>query len=109
LDDLHFIKWFQSYLPNRSSSIPILGKFSSPLYVLSGVPQGCTLGPLLFNMFINDLSAEINHSKYLLFTDDLKMYLDIESVEGCKALQADIDAVQQWFGENCMELNIQKS
>jgi hypothetical protein len=68
------LKWFQSYLSNKSSFAHILGKFSSPLSVLWGVPQGSTLGPLLCNIFINNISAKINHSKFLLLANDLKIY-----------------------------------
>jgi hypothetical protein len=60
-------------------------------------------------MFINNISAKINHSKFLLFDDGLKIYRNIKSAEDCKALQVDIDAVQQWCSENGMELNIQKT
>jgi hypothetical protein len=67
-----------------------------------------TLGPLLFNIFLNDLSARINHSKVLLFADDLKIYKDIKSAEDCKALQTYTDSVHQWCGENCTEINIKK-
>jgi hypothetical protein len=109
LDDLNnfgqssfYVNWFQSYLSDRSSSVRILGKFSSPFSVLSGAPQGSTLGPLLFNIFVNDISAKINHSKFLLFADDLKIYRNIKSAGDCKALQVDIDAVQQWCSENGM-------
>jgi hypothetical protein len=84
-------------------------KFSSPFSVLLGVPQGFTLGPLLFNICINDLFAKINHSKFVSFADDLKIYRNIKSAEDCKALQVDIDAVQQWCGENGVEFNIQET
>jgi hypothetical protein len=60
-------------------------------------------------IFISDLSAKINHSKFLLFADDLKIYQKIKSSEDCKALQVDIDAVQQWCSENGMELSIQET
>jgi hypothetical protein len=69
-----------------------LGKFSSSP-VLSEVPQGSTLGPLLFNVFIDNLSVKINYSKCLLFADDLKIYRGIKYVEDCKSVQADIDSV----------------
>jgi hypothetical protein len=85
-----------------------LGKCSSPFSVLSGAPQGSTHGPLLFNIFVNDLSAIIKHSKFLLFADDLKLYRNTKSVEDCKAVQADIYSVQHWCAENNMGLNTQK-
>jgi hypothetical protein len=104
-----YVKWFQSYFLSRSSFVRILGKCSSPFSVLSGAPQGTTLGPLLFHIFVNDLSAIIKHSKFLLFFDDLKMYRNVKSVEDCKVLQAGVYSVQHWCAENHMELNIQKT
>jgi hypothetical protein len=97
-----YVKWLQSYLLNRSSFVRILGQFSSPFSVLSGAPQGSTLGTLLFNIFVTNLSAIIKHSKFLLFAVDLKIYSNIKSVEDCKALQADTYSVQHWYVENHM-------
>jgi hypothetical protein len=102
------LKWFQSYLLNRSSFVRILGKCSSPFSVLSGASQESTINPLLFNIFVNDLSAIIKYSTLLLFADDLKIYRNIKSVRDCKALQADIYSVQHWCAENHMKLNTQK-
>jgi hypothetical protein len=64
---------------------------------------------IIINIFINALYAKINHSRFLLFAHDLKIYHDIKSVEDCKALQADTDSVHQWFGENCTQLSIQET
>jgi hypothetical protein len=62
--------------------------------VKSGVPQGSTLGPLHFNIFVNDICDSICNPKYLLFADDLKIYRNINYVHDCKLLQSDINSVQ---------------
>jgi hypothetical protein len=77
--------------------------------LLLGVPQGSSNRSLLFKIVINNLSARINCSKFLLFDDNLEIYSDVKSVEGCKALQANADAVQQCCGETCVELGIRKT
>jgi hypothetical protein len=67
------------------------------------------LGPLLFNIFINDLCNAINHSRYLLFADDIKIFRAIRSPYDCSLLQSDIDSVQSWCTANFMKLNISKT
>jgi hypothetical protein len=73
------------------------------------VPQGSTLGPLLFNIFINDICDSIYNSQCLLSADNLKIYRSISDVDDCKPLQHDIDSVQNWFLNNGMKLNLSKT
>jgi hypothetical protein len=77
--------------------------------VKSGVPQRSTLGPLLFNIFINDICDSVSYSKCLLFDGDLKVYHNINYVRDCKLLQSDINSMQNWCFENCMTLNVGKT
>jgi hypothetical protein len=104
-----YITWFKSYLSYGSSIVRTLGKFSSPLPLLSGVPQGSTLGPQLFNNFINGLCSKIHYLECLFFGDNLKVFRVIKSAKDCKLLKSNIDCVHKWCYENRMKINTLKT
>ncbi|XP_025414747.1 uncharacterized protein LOC112686596 [Sipha flava] len=71
------LSWFSSHLSDRKQFVKIFGIKSQVLNTPSEVPQGGYLSPLLFTLFINDIKKVIHRSKFLLFADDLKLFLEI--------------------------------
>jgi hypothetical protein len=100
---------FRRYLTNRHSQVRISGILSSSFELLSGVRQGSVLRPLLLTVSTNDLCSVINHSRYLIFADGMKIYRAITFPEDCNLLQSDINSIQGWCTVNYMKLNISKT
>ena len=72
----HILQWIASYLCNRQQYVVVDGGLSGPTSVLSGVPQGSVLGPLLFLIYINHVSSLTltDGSKLTMYTDDILLY-----------------------------------
>ena len=101
-------KWITSWLSERRSQKVVLdGKASDPVLVLSGVPQGSVLGPVLFLIFINDLPENIR-SSVRLFADDCVLYRNIESPMDCQIVQDDLNSLAQWDTDWQMKFNVAK-
>ena len=95
-----------SYLSYGQQRVKIGTTFSEWRYISSGVPQGSILGPLLFNIFVNDLIFCIEKSEVCSFADDNTLYAcgeDIRDVATC--LEVDMENVIKWFDSNCMVAN----
>ena len=67
----HLLSWFSDYLNNRKQRVVLNGYSSKYLKVYSGVPQGSILGPLLFNLYINDITDNLPGANNLyMYADD---------------------------------------
>lgn len=84
------------------------GHASKWLPVNSGVPQGSILGPLMFLIYIDDITQVVEYSKICLFADDAKMYITVHDTHDCLKIQNDLDAVNEWCLANGMRLNNSK-
>ncbi len=96
-----------SYISGRSCFVECRGFRSLPFIATSGVPQGSVLGPLIFNIFINDIVKDIKSSA-LLYADDLKLYRRIICYQDCIELQSDLDKISIWCKSNYLSLNLEK-
>jgi hypothetical protein len=102
-------KWIAAWLSGRKQRVVLNGKESSWEAVLSGVPQGSVLGPLLFTIFINDLDLAVSDFELLIkFADDTKISRVIGGEEDRAGLQAALDKVMKWAAEWGMRFNVQK-
>ena len=88
-------KWLESFLLNRRQRVLVNNSPSSWSDVLSGIPQGSVLGPVLFTIFINDMPTE-TLCPIKLFADDAKLYHKINSEEDCQKIQEDLNRLQSW-------------
>jgi hypothetical protein len=100
----NLLLWIQSFLSNRTQKVKINQTFSTPCKVTSGVPQGSVLGPLLFNLYINDISDNLHQSATIkLFADDVKLYSEFSNIS-TNNLQTHLDTISLW--SSVWQLNI---
>ena len=99
--------WIEQFLSNREQRVLVDGEFSNYDKVLSGVPQGTVLGPLLFLCFINDLPEHVK-SQIRLFADDCLLYRRIKKALDLQLLQEDLEALEKWAETWGMRFNATK-
>ena len=99
-----------NYLTNRKQKTKLFNSCSDLKPVNIGVPQGSSIGPTMFIVYINDLSAKLVHSKVIMYADDTVLYFsDPNSKVLRKCFQRDLDRVQHWCSQNKLTLNVKKT
>ena len=101
------LNWTKSFLSNRKQQVSVNGSKSTWEQVVSGVPQGSVLGPILFVLYINDLPKSVQ-SNIKLFADDTKLFRRVQGIEDCHALQDDIDSLENWSKNWLLKFHPQK-
>src|SRR6266568_4819827 len=99
--------WIQSWLTGRRQKVGLNREFSDWCDVLSGVPQGSVLGPLLFLIYINDIDEYIV-SKLGKFADDTKLCRGISNNNDADILRSDLNQIYQWSLDWQMLFNVDK-
>ena len=102
------VKWIESFLCERKQKVVVDGHMSVIALIISGVPQGTVLGPILFLIFINDIDKCISSSILRCFADDTRISKAISEASDVILLQKDLDKVMQWSRRNNMTLHEDK-
>ena len=104
------IRWITSFLSDRSQQTRVGNSLSALTKLSSGVVQGSVIGPLLFVLFINDITQLFNDNKCTckLYADDLKLYTVFNASENCSNLQDKLNAVYHWSHEWQLGISFKK-
>ena len=105
--DGNLLHWIESFLTGRKQRVMVKGEPSTWADVISGIPQGSVLGPILFVIFINDLPDAVD-SYVKIFADDTKIFTHIKTREDCDNLQSDLDSLSAWSDKWQLRFNVSK-
>jgi len=104
------LSWITVFITCRLQCVVLENHYSEWKSVISGVPQGSVLGPILFIVFINDISDIFNDQiNFSLYADDLKLYSEINTNDDTVQLQKSLCNLEIWCNEWQLSVNISKT
>ena len=106
------LDWIKCFLTNRRQMVRVGSSLSHSCNVISGVPQGSVLGPVLFIIYINEICKITCFAKdvvtFKLFADDVKVYTCIKNVDAAIMLQHCLDLICNWATSRQLKLSLSK-
>ena len=101
------LRLFESYLNERQQYVDLDGTTSNNNRILTGVPQGSILGPLLFIIYINDIAQSSKHFNFIIYADDTTLCSTLKMKINADATQLnELNNVSQWLNLNKLSLNV---
>ena len=91
------LNWFQDYLQGHMQRVVISGQYSDWEHLYAGVPQGSVLGPLLFLLYINDVTNVVRNCNIRLFADDTCLFIEVDDrIEAANKVNEDLSHIFKW-------------
>lgn len=104
------LRWFASYLTARKQQTKFKNNLSNELEVPIGLPQGSTLGVILFNLYIDSITKVPKHGTLVLFADDTGVVVKHENLNtAIRQMNEDLKRISDWLKKNKLLLNTKKS
>ena len=101
------LSWIKAFLSNRQQKVKANGKESSWSPVISGIPQGSIMGPILFTIFVNDIPQKVS-SIISMYADDTKLYLPLVHEDATDIIADDLESLQEWASKMQMQFHPSK-
>lgn len=100
----------QSYMSNREQCVVHNGYQSSFRKILCGVPQGSVLGPVLFNVYVNDVISINKQAEFMLYADDTSLFIsNADATRLFSAANFTLTQLHAWSNKNCLKINAKKT
>ena len=100
-------RWIQNFLEGRKQVVVVDRVKSTWSEIISGIPQGSVLGPILFLIYISDIGEDLI-AKTLVYVDDTKVKQKVNSEEDVESLQKELEKLDKWAKTNNMNFNGKK-